>query len=66
MEFLIADMTCGHCAGRITKAVVATDTSADVRIDLASKIARITTTAGTDAIAAAIAEAGYTPVLQPG
>jgi copper chaperone len=64
MEFLIDDMTCGHCAGRITKAVIATDTAADVRIDLASKTATIVTSAGADQIAGAIAEAGYTPVLQ--
>jgi copper chaperone len=64
MKFLIEDMTCGHCAGRITKAIVATDTSADVRIDLASKIATITTRAGADEIAGTIVAAGYTPQLQ--
>jgi copper chaperone CopZ len=66
MEFLINDMTCSHCVGRITKAVVAADAAADVRIDLATKTARIATGADADAIAAAIAAAGYTPVLQRG
>jgi copper chaperone len=64
MKFLIEDMTCGHCAGRVTKAIVATDTSADVRIDIASKIATITTRASADEIAGAIVAAGYTPQLQ--
>jgi copper chaperone len=64
MKFLIDDMTCGHCAGRITKAVIATDTAADVRIDIASKIADIQTSASVDDIAGAIVAAGYTPLLQ--
>jgi copper chaperone len=64
MKFLIEDMSCGHCAGRITKAVVATDTTADVRIDIASKIATIATRVSADEIAGAIVAAGYTPQLQ--
>jgi copper chaperone CopZ len=66
MEFLITDMSCAHCAGQITKAIVATDASANVRIDVEAKTAFVTTTAGNDAISSAIIEAGYTPVLQAG
>ncbi|MDB5775000.1 MAG: heavy-metal-associated domain protein [Herbaspirillum sp.] len=64
MQFLIGDMTCGHCAGAISKAIVAIDTGADVRIDLATKVANIVTAADAQQVAAAITDAGYTPVLQ--
>lgn len=64
MDFLIADMTCAHCAGVITKAIIAIDGSATIRIDIDARTAAIASTAGADEIAHAIAEAGYTPVLQ--
>ena len=33
ITFQINDMTCGHCASTITKAVKATDTNAKVTVD---------------------------------
>jgi copper chaperone len=57
-------MSCGHCAGRIAKAIAAIDTGADVRIDLGTKVAKIVTSADAQQVADAIADAGYTPVLQ--
>jgi copper chaperone len=64
MQFLISDMTCGHCVGAVTKAVKAADAAAEVQIDLTTKIATISSDADARKITDAIADAGYTPVLQ--
>ena len=61
--FEIKDMTCGHCVGTITKAVVALDPGAQVQIDLATHRVEID---ASDIHAAqwadVISQAGYTPV----
>ncbi|MCX7277701.1 MAG: heavy-metal-associated domain-containing protein [Burkholderiales bacterium] len=63
ISFEVQDMTCGHCASTITKAVQATDQAAQVHIDLAAHRVDIETSAAdTQALSAAISEAGYTPV----
>ena len=63
LAFRVDDMTCGHCASTITKAVRAVDAGAKVEVDLARHLVRIEPTE-TDAreLGEAIAEAGYTPV----
>jgi copper chaperone len=57
-EFIVPDMTCGHCVKTITSAVQAVAPAAQVRTDLASH--RVTIE-GADAAQAraAIEEAGY-------
>ena len=63
ISFDVNDMTCGHCAGIITKALKAADQDAVVQIDLATHrvhVKPVTADAGT--LAEAIQEAGYTPV----
>lgn len=62
-EFRVDDMTCGHCAGVITKAVAAVDAKAKVAIDIPNHRVRIDGTTKQQAIQEAITEAGYTPVL---
>ena len=61
--FEVEDMTCGHCTSIITKAVLALDPAARVKIDLPSHRVDIES-ASADAVAlkGAIEEAGYTPV----
>ena len=63
ISFEVNDMTCGHCASTITKAVQGADKEARVQIDLARHRVDIEP-AGADAQALgdAIKEAGYTPV----
>lgn len=64
ITFEVKDMTCGHCAGTITKAVAAVDQGAKVQIDLDSHRVRIEpATAGAQTLEEAIREAGYTPVV---
>lgn len=52
-------MSCGHCVGAVTRAVQAVDPNAEVRVDLAAKSVEARTDADRDAVAKAIADAGY-------
>ncbi|MHB1332542.1 MAG: heavy-metal-associated domain-containing protein [Sulfuriferula sp.] len=63
IEFKVDDMTCGHCAGVITKAVAAVDAKAKVAIDIPNHTVRIDDSTQQQALQDAITEAGYTPVL---
>jgi Cu+-exporting ATPase len=58
-ELTVEDMSCGHCVGRVTKAVQGVDQAATVEIDLPTKKVRIDSKAALDQIAAAIDAAGY-------
>lgn len=59
MEFKVPDMSCGHCAGVITKTVQALDANATVSVDLPAKKVTLQTTQDRATVAAALAEAGY-------
>ncbi|HEX8784920.1 MAG TPA: metal-transporting ATPase, partial [Telluria sp.] len=58
-ELTVEDMSCGHCVGRVTKAVQQVDQDAKVAIDLPTRKVKIDSSADLDKIAAAIDEAGY-------
>jgi len=63
IAFEVKDMSCGHCVSSVGKAVRSVDADAHVRIDLATHRVEIEPAAAdADALAAAIREAGYTPV----
>jgi copper chaperone len=63
VTFEVNDMTCGHCAGAIIKAVAFIDPGARVQVDLAAHLVQIEPTASTPAVLVdAIKTAGYTPV----
>ncbi len=65
MEFEVNDMTCGHCASRITQAIKSVAPAAGVDIDIASKRVKVAATATpVESVLNAIAEAGYTPVVK--
>ena len=57
----VEDMTCGHCAGRITKAIQAGIPGAVVAADPASRTLGFTGTTDREAVRVLIAGAGYTP-----
>ena len=61
IELQVDDMTCGHCAGRITQAVKAADASARLEIALPQYRVRISSILGPDKIVQLIRDAGYTP-----
>ena len=60
-EFTIADMSCGHCVGVITRTVQQLDPKARVQTDLASKKVLVESSQPCDALVHALDEAGYTP-----
>ena len=61
IEFTVNDMTCGHCASTITRAVREVDSASRCEIDLAGHKVRIESSHGAEEFRTAIAEAGYTP-----
>ena len=61
IEFKVTDMTCGHCASTITKAVKDLDAGAKLDISLAEHIVRVDSKASREDLQHAITEAGYTP-----
>lgn len=62
--FRVADMTCGHCAGAIARAVESALPGTLVEADPVSKRVSVRGSADRDAIKAIIAGAGYTPAEQ--
>lgn len=62
ITFHVNDMTCGHCASVINKALKAIDDESKVTIDLERRLVSVVSTQSTiEEIRDAIAEAGYTP-----
>lgn len=62
MIFQIPDMHCGHCAGRIAKAVKELDGQARVTIDMVRRRVVVASFAATlEELREVIADAGYTP-----
>jgi copper chaperone len=61
LEFTVRDMTCGHCASTITKAVRTADPQASIDIDLDRHLVKVGGAGNAQAIEEAIREAGYTP-----
>ena len=62
LEFTVNDMTCGHCASTIARAVKDVDAAGRCEIDLATKRVRIESDKPSEEFRVAIQEAGYTPV----
>ncbi len=59
MEFTIEDMSCGHCVSVITKTVQQLDPQARVQVELTSKKVVVESIQPREAIAQALADAGY-------
>ena len=57
--FNVTGMTCGHCERAVTQAVKTVDPQATVRIDRAASKVDVDSGQPREAIAAAIAEEGY-------
>ncbi len=61
IELTINDMTCGGCVASITRVVTGLDPDAKVTADVATKRVSIESPLATDAVVAAISDAGYHP-----
>jgi copper chaperone len=57
----VEDMTCGHCAGAIKKAIETGLPGTSVEADPASKLVSVRGSTDLSSIKALVAEAGYTP-----
>jgi copper chaperone len=61
-NFVVNDMTCGHCVSTITKTLKALDPQAQVTIDLGQRLVQVESASVAAAtLRSAIAKAGYTP-----
>lgn len=61
VTFQINDMTCGHCASAISRAVASVDSAARLDIRIQEKLVRVDSRAPAAELAQAIQDAGYTP-----
>jgi len=59
LKLKVPDMTCGHCAQTVEKAVKSVDPAAQVEVDLARKIVTVETSAPEQRIAEVVRSAGY-------
>ncbi|MDZ4356575.1 MAG: heavy-metal-associated domain-containing protein [Variovorax sp.] len=59
--FEIQSMTCGSCAGRITRAIKDLDPQARLEVDVKQRTVRIDTTEDRPSLVAVLTEAGYPP-----
>lgn len=55
----VPDMTCGHCAGMVTKAVKSVDSEAEINVDLATQTVTIDAKSEDAAFVEALQTAGY-------
>lgn len=61
IEFQIPDMTCGHCASKVSTTLALVDPDCKVNIDLAQRKVSVQTTEEKSALVDALTEAGYPP-----
>jgi copper chaperone len=61
----VEDMTCGHCAGRIERAIKGAFPDATVTADPASKLVTVRGGGDIASIGALVTAAGYTPGAVP-
>jgi copper chaperone len=59
--FSVPNLSCGHCVRAVTEAVKAADPAGQVQADPATQQVEVTSTLPREAVAAALAEAGYAP-----
>lgn len=62
VEFIVSDMTCGHCVRTITQAVQACEPGARVEAVIATHRVTVDPVRDPAAIKAAIENAGYSPI----
>lgn len=65
ISFRVEDMTCGHCAGTIKKAIEDQLPGSEVTADPASKLVNVIGANDYAAIKAIVAGVGYTPGTDP-
>lgn len=59
----VPDMSCGHCAGVITKALKQLDPDATIGFDMHNHLVQVETAKQPDSVLAAVTDAGYPSTL---
>jgi copper chaperone len=59
VKLKVENMSCGHCAATVHRAVKSVDPAAEVQVDLAGGTVSINSSAGEAQVSEAIREAGY-------
>lgn len=59
LKLNVPDMTCGHCAGVVTKAIQGVDAGAEVGVDLKTQTVTIDASSDAAAFTQALDAAGY-------
>ncbi len=59
LKLYVPDMTCGHCAGVVTKAIQSVDAGAKVNVDLKTQIVTIDANSDGHAFTQKLEVAGY-------
>lgn len=59
VDYRVEGMTCGHCVASVTNEIASVAGVADVAVDLAAGTVTVSGDVSDDAVAAAVAEAGY-------
>ena len=59
LKLKVPDMTCGHCAQTVEKAVKNVDPTAEVKVDLTNRTVTVETTAQEERISEVVRSAGY-------
>lgn len=61
IEFTLPDMTCGHCASMVSRALTQADPSCQIAIDLARQTVQVSSREDRQTLQDALFEAGYAP-----
>lgn len=64
IKLQVLDMTCGGCAGKVGRAIMAADDEAKFEIDLARRTVLVTTTVPVVEVCASLANAGFPATSQ--
>lgn len=59
ITFRVPDMTCGHCASTIARAIAGVDKDARLEVSIPQKLVKVHSTASEGELAEAIRDAGY-------
>lgn len=65
LKLYVPDMTCGHCAGVITKAIQSVDAGAKLNVDLKTQTLTIDANSDGRAFTQALEVAGYPATISP-
>ena len=63
MKLYIENISCGGCAKGVTASILSADKNANVNVEVAQKIAEITTNLSFDEVSEVLTEDGFPPVL---